>query len=274
MHHGHPGRRSCDIDVAFAPTASGAASASLTATATPGGTTSAALAGTGQSPAVLSISETSYDFGFTDSPVEHVITVTNDGDATTGTPTLTLTGSGAFDVTTNACTAALPGHESCTVGVTYTGSGQAVQSAQLAVSATPGGTVTSDLTGSPQALTVAPTSRDFGVPRRRHQRADVVHPHQPPPIPVQVDGEGLTGPFTLDTSCFPVIIPAGGTCTFSANFAPTSPGPTVGYLDYFAQGASARVELLGEASVRRRSRSVPRPWTSEATRRVTSAPSR
>ncbi len=74
-----PAGGTCEVDVAFAPTASGSASASLTASATPGGTTSASLAGTGQTPADLSISETSYNYGYSDTPTEHTFTITNDG---------------------------------------------------------------------------------------------------------------------------------------------------------------------------------------------------
>lgn len=238
---------SCEVDVAFAPDASGTASASLTATAAPGGTTSAALAGTGQTPSELSISESSYDFGFSDGPIEHTFTITNDGDATTGAPGVDLGGSSAFSVTTDTCTTALAGAASCTVGVTYTGSGSDEQSGQLSVSAAPGGTVTADLTGSPLALTVAPTSHDFGgvlVGGSSATRSFTLTNHRL--TAVQVDGEGVTGPFPLDSSCFEAVLPAGGTCTFSAHFAPTGPGTANGSLDYFAQGASAHVAVTGE----------------------------
>jgi hypothetical protein len=108
--------------------------------------------------------------------------VINNGDATSGDPTVTVTGSTAFEFTTNACTVPLPGGASCDVGLTYTGTGSAEQTGVLAASATPGGTVTAELTGSPVALTVAPIST----------------------------------------------------------------GPGSGFLDYFTQGALARVEVSGE----------------------------
>lgn len=238
---------SCEVDVAFAPTASGAASASLTASATPGGTTSAALAGTGQTPAELSISETAYDFGYSDAPAEHTFTITNDGDATTGAPVVDLDGNAAFEITADTCTAALPGAGTCTVGVTYTGTGSTEQTADLTVAATPGGTVSAELTGSPVALSVTPTSSDFGdvvVGGTSDTQSFTLTNHRL--TAAQIDGEGVTGPFPLDSSCFPVVIPAGGTCTFSAHFEPTTAGRATGSFDYFSQGAQAQVEVTGE----------------------------
>ncbi len=121
----------------------------------------------------------------------------------TGAPALGISGNAAFDITSNTCTAALPGAGSCAVGVTYTGTGAAEQTAQLTVATTPGGTVTADLTGSPQALTIAPTSRDFGgvlVGESSDTDSFTLTNHRL--TAVLVNGEGISGPFAVDTSCF------------------------------------------------------------------------
>ena len=241
-----PADGTCTIDVAFAPNDIGSASASLDVSATPGGTDTSPLTGTGETSPVLTISETSYDYGFTDSPTEHTFTITNTGTQATGTPVVDTTGSNAFQVTTNTCTAPLAGGGTCTVGVTYTGSGTGEQSGQLTVSATPGGAVSADLTGSPEALTVAPTSHDYGGVLVGSSSGPVSYTLTNHRLTaVQIDGEGVTGPFPLDSSCFQEVLPAGGTCTFSAHFAPTNPGSVSGFLDYFAEGGFARVEVSG-----------------------------
>ena len=238
---------SCDVKVAFAPSEPGVASANLEVTGDPGEEAFAALGGVGQTNADLSISASAYDFGYSDSPAEHVFTVTNDGTVTSGDPSVEVDGSSAFDVTTDTCTAPLAGGASCTVGVTYAGTGSTEQSAELSVTVDPGGTVTAELTGFPLALTVSPTSHDFGgllVGDLSETMAFTLINHRL--TSVEIDDEDVTGPFVLDTSCLEAVLPAGGTCVFSAHFAPTSPGPASGFLDYSAGEASARVEVSGE----------------------------
>ena len=241
-----PGGDSCDIDVAFAPTSAGGKTAAVAVSASPGGSDTTALTGTGQTAPDLSISDSSYDFGYSDAPAEKVFTITNVGDATTGVPVVGLTGSPAFSITTNTCTAALAGGVSCTVGVTYTGSGTTEQTGQLSVAATPGGTVTADLTGNPLALTVAPATHDFGgvlVGSSSATQSFVLTNHRL--TSVQVNSETVIGPFPLNTSCLTVVIPAGGTCTFSAHFAPTSPGVASGSVVYGAGADTVQADLTG-----------------------------
>ena len=239
-------RASCEVEVAFAPSVRGVASGRIAVTGGPGQVTYAALGGVGQAEAELSISATTYDFGFTDSPTEKVFTVTNDGDAVTGDPDLAVDGSSDFSITTNTCTVRLPGGASCTVGVTYTGSGTTGQSAEIAVTAEPGGTVTADLTGFPLALTIDPASHDYeGVPVGDSSDAVSFTLTNHRLSAVQVSSETVIGPFAVDTSCLAEVLPAGGSCTFSVRFAPTGAGSQSGYVSYTAQGQSARVEVSG-----------------------------
>jgi len=244
-----PGGDSCEIDVAFAPTSAGAKTAQVAVSATPGGSDTADLTGTGQTAPDLSISDASYNFGYSDTPAEKVFTITNDGDATTGVPTAGLTGDTAFTISTNTCTAALAGGATCTVGVTYTGTGTTEQTGQLSVTATPGGTVTADLTGSPVAFTIAPASHDFGdvlVGSTSTTHSFTLTNHRL--TPVFVNAETVIGAFAVDTDCLAETIPGSGSCTFTAHFAPNTPGPAGGYIEYTASGDTARVDLAGNGT--------------------------
>ena len=241
-----PASGTCDIEVAFAPTASGTASAELAVTGTPGGEVSAALGGVGQAPAELSISESSYDFGYSDAPVEHILTVTNEGDATSGPPVVDLDGSSAFQITSDTCAGALTGGASCAVGVTYTRSGSTEQSAELSVSAAPGGTLTADLTGSPIAVTIDPISYDFGgvaVGTGSGPASFTITNHRRTAI-VFTSGT-ITNAYAIGYSCFGTTIAAGATCAFPVRFAPTSAGLNPGSLVLRAAVDTVTVNLSG-----------------------------
>ncbi len=244
-----PPGTSCTIDVAYSPTGPGPAKAVLTAAAAPGGTVTANLTGAGQTQPALSISETAYDYGYSDAPAEHVFTVTNTGDATTGVPAATIDGDSAFDITSNTCTTPIAGGATCSVGVTYAGTGTSSQSAQLTVVATRGGTVASDLTGSPVAVSVSPATRDFGavdVGSSSDEASFVLTNHRLTSI--LVGGESVTGPFPVQSSCNGTTIAAGQSCTFSVTFSPTAAGPASGDVTYSAGGTDVRVDLTGSGA--------------------------
>jgi len=237
-------RASCDVEVAFAPTAPGVASGRLAVSGASEEAAYAALGGVGLTKAHLAISETSYDFGYNSG--ERVFIVTNDGDTASGEPTVEVDGDSAFAVTSNTCDSLLASGDTCTVGVTYTGSGSTEQSAELSVDATPGGSVSAALIGFPLALTVTPSSHDYEgvvVGDSSDAKSYTLTNHRL--TPVLVDGEDVTGSFGVDASCLGVELPAGGTCTFSALFTPTTAGSASGSVVYTAQGATARVDLSG-----------------------------
>lgn len=241
-----PAGESCTLDVIYAPASAGRATAVVTVAATPGGEVTTSLTGTGQTQPALSISDASHDYGYSDEPAEHVFIITNTGDAATGVPTATVDGDTAFSVTTNTCTAAVTGGASCSVGVTYTGTGTTSQSAQLEVTATRGGTVSAALTGSPVALSVTPAEHAFGtvdVGSTSDAATFVMTNHRLTSI--LMGSEDLTGPFSLDDSCLGVTIPAGGTCSFSAVFSPTAAGPVSESLEYSTGDDHIGVTLSG-----------------------------
>jgi hypothetical protein len=116
----------CTLNGAFAPTSSGAKSASLQASASPGGTASSSLTGTGQTPAHLTISPTSWDFGNvlqgTLSSVKQ-FTVTNTGEQTA--TIYAIGSSGPFQhAGGGTCLGApLGGGQTCVIDVRFNASG-------------------------------------------------------------------------------------------------------------------------------------------------------
>ncbi len=141
----------CTVTVTFTPSINGSETASLDVTASPGGSVSAMLTGTG---AGLTIMPTSGTFGPTgadgSSSMSQTFTVTNTGPATSGVPAVSLTGTNAssFGVTNNMCTAAIASLGTCTFNVTFTPQDAGTLTASAQVTASPGGTATATLSGT------------------------------------------------------------------------------------------------------------------------------
>jgi hypothetical protein len=165
-----PAAGSCTIAVQFRPGASGARSATLRVQGTPGGTATAALSGNGESAAAIEVTPTAADFGSvaTGSNSSNVaFTVRNTGGAASGIPSVALTGVQAtqFNIVSNGCTASLPGGGTCTITARFSPTGTGARTARLEVSASPGGSDASDLSGNgitPAALTLTPTAASYG----------------------------------------------------------------------------------------------------------------
>ena len=163
------GGASCTVAVNFTPGALGTLAASLSATASPGGSATAALQGEGQATAALSIDPTSKDFGQTpigDTSTAASFTVTNTGLATSGAIAVALGGTNASDFTTQSstCATALAPGGTCMVTVTFDSSYTGSYTASLTATATPGGSASASLTA--QAITPAyfttPNPVNFG----------------------------------------------------------------------------------------------------------------
>ncbi len=162
----------CSVAVRFAPTTSGAKSASLTADATPGGTGSAALSGTGLLPAAFTLTPFPYDYGTVTvgMPATNTFTLKNTGDEPSGIPSVTVTGPDAAQFTimpgANGCTQALAPLASCTVDLAFGPTSHNTKTAVLNASAAIGGSVMSALSGIGQdsvSLTVLKTGTGTGT---------------------------------------------------------------------------------------------------------------
>jgi hypothetical protein len=163
----------CTIVVRFRPTSNGAKSSGLQVSATPGGSLTAGLSGTGLVDAQLSIAPTAHDFGTivvgeTSGPV--AFTVTNNGGVTSGVVDgVFLPPDGSqfiVDLALTSCGVALAPGASCVTAVRFVPSSTGMKTSTGSVFATPGGTVQVALTGTAvgsAALVMVPSSHDFGT---------------------------------------------------------------------------------------------------------------
>ncbi len=258
----------CTVEVEFAPTGTGSISATLTVSGSPGGSAVATLSGTGDSPGFLTLDPAYHDFGWVgagtaSAPV--AFTVTNSGDATSGTiSSAAITGTHAADFTVlgDGCAGkTLAGHASCSVDVEFAPASKlGDETASLAVGASPGGSATASLEGSsvaPAQLTVTPASNDFGSVGEGTSSSDVA-------FAFQNTGEVDTGKlpaaslsgtdvdqFAIDTDgCQGLTLQPNWSCNVTVRFAPTSTGAKSATLTESASpGGSASASLAGSGYV-------------------------
>ena len=161
---------SCEVQVQFAPADVGTFAGKLEVTAGPL-KLSADLSGAGLAPGSLEITPLSQNFDATvigAKSASITFTVKNAGGAATGTLSGGLTGSATadFPVAANGCAnKALAPNETCTIVIQMQPSSAGTRAASLAVSATPGGGVTAQMSGrglAPAALSLSPAGEAFG----------------------------------------------------------------------------------------------------------------
>ncbi|PZR18313.1 MAG: hypothetical protein DI536_00045 [Archangium gephyra] len=224
----------CEFTAVFIPGSPGAKTATLTASATPGGMALAALTGEGLSTPSLAAMPSSVNFTST---VVHamsdevVVTITNEGTGpTTAFPQPLIGGlhSTDFTVTDDGCTGPLAGNSSCLVKVRFTPTFTGPRSGTLTLGPT-GTTVVVPLSGiglTAAALSIAPTNHDFG----NVTTGSVVTT----PFIVANTGESsaagvtaaVTGAnFAVHTNGCPSVLAGGAQCTVVVRFsAPATPG--------------------------------------------------
>jgi hypothetical protein len=148
---------SCNVAVAFKPTAAGTRTASLSFTDTAAGSPhSVALSGTGATPPtapVVTLSASSLAFGSQNtgstSPAQDV-TLTNSGDATLNITSIAVTGADATDYArTTTCGATLAAAANCTISVRFSPSVEGARSAAV--------TIVSDTAASPHSVALTGT---------------------------------------------------------------------------------------------------------------------
>ncbi len=228
---------SCIVAAAFAPTATGQRTGTLTVAA--GGTSvSAALSGSGLPDPAVAFNPTALIFNNVPGPAatQQTITVSNTGSGplTIGTPTNTSVAFGS----SSACATLAPA-ATCTITVTYTpGAALAADTLQVPVTGTVGGSPV--ITNYPLALSATYTSATAGLQ---------ITPGIANVGPFPVDTIGGTRQFTVNnltakSLAVNVDLPrefllAGapcatlapnGSCTFSATFIPVTAGDITGTL--------------------------------------------
>jgi hypothetical protein len=159
----------CTIGVVFKPTTTGTKNGILSLAASPGGPAMATLAGTAAAPAALMITPTAPVFGpvAQGTPTAQVFTVSNGGGAVSGTLSTAISGAADFAITTDNCKGkTLAATATCTLTVVMTPvAPPGSKAATLTVSASPGSSATSMLTGSsftPAVLGLSPAAGSFG----------------------------------------------------------------------------------------------------------------
>jgi Abnormal spindle-like microcephaly-assoc'd, ASPM-SPD-2-Hydin len=144
----------CTVNVAFTPATTGARTASLQVSASPGGYASAALTGNGIKGAALGIRATTKDYGRIYVGQQSSVTeftVTNNGPVSSGALAVTLEGAdaGNFVVVVNECHGQLlASNASCHISVRFVPLTLGAKITTLVVTGTPGGVVRSTLTGT------------------------------------------------------------------------------------------------------------------------------
>ncbi|MFO0600581.1 MAG: choice-of-anchor D domain-containing protein [Myxococcaceae bacterium] len=238
------GGGSCDVVVLFAPGSLGIKTATLTVSATPGGTQVANLTGNGVAPGALSIAPNTYDFGDVvqgAAATPKTFTVTNTGGSATGVPTVSLVGSGLGFGQTNTCSASLPASGSCTVTVSFSPgtAARGSQSVVLQVSASPGGVTSASITGNaqtPAAIQVTPANSSFPDTTVGSTSPTVVT------LTVTNTGDQTTGALTINRSTLDFVpsgqagdcvsgtttLIGGGSCSIHVRFSPQAAGARSG----------------------------------------------
>lgn len=193
-------------------------------------------------PAALDISPGGRSFGSVvlgNQSGSATFVVTNVGESTSGSISVTLGGAAAGDfiIETDDCTGTLSPSGTCDIDVHFAPTATSARLATLDVEASPGGMTSADLDGIGLAagdLSLSPTTHGFGTVSVGATTGAVV-------LTVTNDGGSPTGTLvtTLDDetnfgittdNCEDISLNAGASCTVSVAASPTSVGAQVGSL--------------------------------------------
>jgi hypothetical protein len=250
------GGASCQITVAFQPTARGPVSGVLQIMDTASGSPhSVSLNGTGLAPAAASLSASSLSFGSqlvatTSAPLS--VTLTN-----TGSASLNISGisAGAPFAQTNNCPASLAGGANCTITVTFRPATRGSFSAVLSI--------TDDATGSPQTVAlrgtgVAPvaslsaTSLSFAAQLVGTTSAtQAVTLSNVGDSRLNISSIAASGDFSQSNNCG-ASLAAGASCSVTITFTPTTAGlrnGTISIMDDAFNGSPQTVSVAGTGAM-------------------------
>jgi hypothetical protein len=234
------GGASCQITVAFKPTASGPFSGALQITDTASGSPhSVSLSGTGVAPAAVSLSTTSLNFGLQlvgTTSTAQAVTLTNTGGASLSVSSIAT--SQPFTQTNN-CPASLAGGASCTLSVTFTPQSSGAGSGLL--------TITDSAVGSPHSVslagtgvmaapTLSPSSLVFAnqmVATSSGNQTVTLTANTPGPL--AISSLSVSAGFRETNNC-PASLNPGASCTVSIAFQPGAAGLTTGALTIVDNG--------------------------------------
>jgi hypothetical protein len=251
---------SCSVAVQFAPTSTGAKAAVLTVTAGSGsGTKSVDLSGTGGDTYSLS----PHILAFGNEPLSvpsaaAIVTLTNTGVAALAISSITLGGSnpGQFSLTSTAqpCGTSLAVGASCTIGVQFDPTANVAYSAVLNVKTGSAGTQSVSLTGIGIVPTYALSASTLAFGNQAEtvaSAAQIITLTNSGVLALPITSISVpAGQFSQSNNC-PNSVAAGGSCTISVVFVPSSAGAKSATLTVKAGGGAATqtVSLQGTGIV-------------------------
>ncbi len=215
-------------------------------------------------PAEITVSPTSQNFGSVvqgQSSAGVSFTVTNIGGMPTGALAISKSGTntGDFTASGNCADAVLQPSDTCTVTVTFSPQSSGSKSAELDISASPGGSLMVALSGmglSPGALSISPTSYTFA-------NTNIASASSTHSFTVTNTGGSSTGTLSATLSnttdfaitsqnCSGTALAPAGTCQVTVKFTPSAVGNALGSVVVQASPggqASASIGGTGTATV-------------------------
>lgn len=252
---------SCTIQVAFAPTATGPASGSLSIPDdAPGSPQTVALAGTGVQPGAT-VSPTSLSFGSVrvgpgSLAAQQYVSIKNSGTADLHVAAVTLSGDPAFTIGTTCAGLTVAPGASCKVGVYASPDNIGARSGTLQIGDdAPGSpqTVALSVTGLDGKLTTTPSSFNFGSVKvnAKSQKLNI-KVQNTGNATLTISNVSLTGAnpasFVIDsTSCAGAKLAPGASCSVTVYFKPQVTGPLSASVTFTNDGLGGTqyVPLIG-----------------------------
>lgn len=250
---------SCAITVKFSPATAGNKSAGFTILGTPGGSATASVSGTAATAAKLALSPITENFGSvvqgsTSSTV--AVNVANIGGSTSGALSATISGANqtSFAIVTNTCSGTLASSATCQLTLRYTPSALATEAATLTVTGTPGGTVTSALSGTgvaPGGLSIDPTTFGFAATQVGATTAASTFTVTNTggtaisTLILNLSGGDAAQFHTSADTCTNATLQPAGKCTFQVAFAPSTVGAKSATAIVSGGGSSVSTALTG-----------------------------
>jgi hypothetical protein len=246
---------SCTVQIIFSPTQVGQFTGMLVVSSSTPGVSSAQvnLSGAGQGTTMLAISPSQMSFVQTklgQSAPAQIATIANTSNVTA--TQLAVSASAPFSLTQNTCGASLMAGATCSVGVVFTPTANAVVSGTLSAnSATFADAATASLSGiggAAGAIQVQPGSLAFpvtGVGLISATRAVTLSNNGP--LPMSDLAISTTGGFQISSSTCGSALDISGSCTVQIAFTPTSAGQQTGSLSVSSGSLAAppQVSLSG-----------------------------
>ncbi len=250
---------SCELRVAFAPTARGALSAELYVSHTgDGGLATSALTGNGVTRE-LTVSPPQLDFPATTVNYpggEQQLEVKNTGDLPVQVNNVFIDGSEGADFNqNNNCGGKLDPDQVCNVNVTFWPHGEGSRNATLHLSSdasNPDETVPLSGTGAPPQLSFEPGSYDFGLQQINSNSTQTNFLlRNAGAAPVQVNSIDIVAPgsnafWTGFIDCWGQTLQPNDTCNVQVNFGPNQPIAYSAQLRAMVNGVSFTADLSGQ----------------------------